>query len=426
MILEVKNIGKFSNAKIEIDGITVIAGPNNTGKSTIGKFLFCIFNAFYNLENKARNEKLEYCNKVIFDNVIYDKLSLSNRIKQMFVSDRNVLETLDFTEAEITERIENLAKNEFNIKVSKSEIKNAIQELYHIIKTPIEEYASNILQQVIKTEFKEQLINVQHRIGKAKLYLSNEIYEFEFKKNSTSVKKAFDGFTDVIYIDDPYIIDNGYEIHRKFHSVNAPYRFKAGTHQKNLQNQFYNISNISDNTYEMMSYNKKMDDIYSVLANAVDGDFKEYNDKMAFEEKGNSKPIYLPNLSTGLKTFVILKKLMDNMVIREKDLVILDEPEIHLHPGWQLILAEIIVLLQKELNLHVLINTHSPYFLNAIEVYSAKYNNKNRTKYYLSNIDKNRRYANLEDVTNDIEQIYYLLAKPMQELNKMSFEEGCK
>ena len=435
MFLEIKNIGKFNNAKIEIDGITVIAGPNNTGKSTIGKFLFCIFNAFYDLEKKSRNEKLEYCNKIILNNIFKHKLNFRYRIKQMYfsdLSDNNVLKTLDFTEEEITERIENFAKNEFNVKINKSEIKNVIQEIYHIIEAPIEEYASNVLHQVINTEFKEQLINVQHRIGKAKLSLSNEIYEFEFKKNSTSVKKAFDGFTDVIYIDDPYIIDNGYEKHRQFYSIDTPYsdyipyKFKAGTHQKNLQNQFYNISNISDNTYEMMSYNKKMDDIYSVLTNAVDGDFKEYNDKMAFEEKGNSKPIYLPNLSTGLKTFVILKKLMDNMVIREKDLVILDEPEIHLHPGWQLILAEIIVLLQKELNLHVLINTHSPYFLNAIEVYSAKYNNKNRTKYYLSNIDKNGRYANLENVTNDIEQIYYLLAKPMQELNKMSFEEGCK
>lgn len=419
MFLEIKNIGKFNNAKIEIDGITIIAGPNNTGKSTIGKFLFCIFNAFYDLENKARNEKLEYCNKVIFDNVIYDKLSLSNRIKQMFVSDRNVLETLDFTEAEITERIENLAKNEFNIKVSKSEIKNAIQELYHIIETPIEEYASNILQQVIKTEFKEQLINVKHRIGKAKLSLSNEIYEFEFKKNNTNVTKAFDGFTDVIYIDDPYIIDNGYEIHRKFHSVNAPYRFKAGTHQKNLQNQFYNISNISDNTYEMMSYNKKMDDIYSVLSNAVDGDFKEYNDKMAFEEKGNSKPIYLPNLSTGLKTFVILKKLMNNMVIREKDLVILDEPEIHLHPEWQLLLAEIIVLLQRELNLHILINTHSPYFLQAIEVYTAKYKLADRVKYYLTKLDEKSNYSVINDVTKNTGAIYDLLAYPLKKLYEM-------
>lgn len=419
MILEIKNIGKFNEAKIEIKGITVIAGPNNTGKSTIGKFLFCIFNAFYNLEKKAENEKLEYCNKFILENLFYNKLNFVNRIKRMFLFNGQILETLNFDEVQIIEQIENIAKKEFDLKVSKAEIKGVLKELSHIIEAPIEEYANNALQQVIKIEFKEQLININHRIGKAKLYLSNETYEFEFKRNNVSSKKAFYGFTDVIYIDDPYIIDNGYEIHRKFFNVNNTYRFKVGTHQRNLQNQFYNVSNISDNAYEIMSYNKKMSDIYSLLDNAVQGDFKEYNDKMAFEERGNNKPIYLPNLSTGLKTFVILKKLMDNMVIREKDLIILDEPEIHLHPEWQLILAEIIVLLQKELNLHILINTHSPYFLQAIEVYTAKYSIADKTKYYLSIKDEKTKYSVINDVTQNTGLIYDLLAYPMQNLYEM-------
>ena len=48
----------------------------------------------------------------------------------------------------------------------------------------------------------------------------------------------------------------------------------------------------------------------------------------------------------------------------------LDEPEIHLHPAWQVIFAELIVLIQKEFNMHILLNTHSPYFLNAIEIYA--------------------------------------------------------
>ena len=47
MIFEVKNIGKIRHADVKLDGITVIAGENNTGKSTIGKMLFCVFNSFY-------------------------------------------------------------------------------------------------------------------------------------------------------------------------------------------------------------------------------------------------------------------------------------------------------------------------------------------------------------------------------------------
>lgn len=53
--------------------------------------------------------------------------------------------------------------------------------------------------------------------------------------------------------------------------------------------------------------------------------------------------------------------------------LILDEPEIHLHPKWQLLLAETIVLIQKSFEMHILITTHSPYFMKAIKVYTEKY-----------------------------------------------------
>jgi len=50
--LSINNIGKLKNAKVEIKGITVIAGENDTGKSTVGKILFSVFNSFYKLNEK--------------------------------------------------------------------------------------------------------------------------------------------------------------------------------------------------------------------------------------------------------------------------------------------------------------------------------------------------------------------------------------
>ena len=42
MKITLKNIGKISNAEIGMNGITVIAGENNTGKSTVGKALYAM------------------------------------------------------------------------------------------------------------------------------------------------------------------------------------------------------------------------------------------------------------------------------------------------------------------------------------------------------------------------------------------------
>ena len=44
MKLKISNFAKVEEADIKIDGITVICGDNDTGKSTIGKILFSIFN----------------------------------------------------------------------------------------------------------------------------------------------------------------------------------------------------------------------------------------------------------------------------------------------------------------------------------------------------------------------------------------------
>lgn len=103
-----------------------------------------------------------------------------------------------------------------------------------------------------------------------------------------------------------------------------------------------------------------------------------------------------------------------NGTITQNGTIILDEPEIHLHPEWQLLFAELIVLIQKEFGIHVLLNTHSPYFLNAIEVYAEKYELAGRCKYYLATAEDDR--AVLEEVSGCTEKIYSKLARPLQVL----------
>lgn len=49
MKLHLKNIAKIKQADVIIDGITVIAGENDTGKSTVGKALFVVYHSFYDI-----------------------------------------------------------------------------------------------------------------------------------------------------------------------------------------------------------------------------------------------------------------------------------------------------------------------------------------------------------------------------------------
>ena len=71
MFLTLKNIGKIRKAEIELKGITVIAGENNTGKSTVGKALYCMFNSLYGLKNEIRQTR-----RLMLEYMIYDSFDM--------------------------------------------------------------------------------------------------------------------------------------------------------------------------------------------------------------------------------------------------------------------------------------------------------------------------------------------------------------
>ena len=68
----------------------------------------------------------------------------------------------------------------------------------------------------------------------------------------------------------------------------------------------------------------------------------------------------------------------------------------------------------SDLSVHILLNTHSPYFLRAIQVYSAKYEMADKCRYYLS--ENIGAQAIIIDVSDDVERIYARLSKPLQDL----------
>ena len=87
---------------------------------------------------------------------------------------------------------------------------------------------------------------------------------------------------------------------------------------------------------------------------------------------------------------------------------------------WRFIFAELIILIQKEFNLHILLSTHSPYFLKAIEVYSKAHKISDKCKYYLTkNVGDNKKLITIDDVSDKTYEIYRLLAEPYDYLHKL-------
>ena len=99
--------------------------------------------------------------------------------------------------------------------------------------------------------------------------------------------------------------------------------------------------------------------------------------------------------------------------MEENGIVILDEPEAHLHPEWMIKYAEIVVLLQKNLDINFLVSTHSSEFLSYLELYTRKHSVLEKCKYYLLQNDQTDETKSVVvDCSNDLEKIYKKLSRP--------------
>ena len=60
MKFTLKNVGLIKNSEIKLDGLTVITGHNNSGKTTVGKALYACIEGASNIETKYENYKNKY------------------------------------------------------------------------------------------------------------------------------------------------------------------------------------------------------------------------------------------------------------------------------------------------------------------------------------------------------------------------------
>lgn len=52
MEISLQNIGIVKNSQLTLNGLTVITGKNNSGKSTVGKALYSILDSVCNIQQK--------------------------------------------------------------------------------------------------------------------------------------------------------------------------------------------------------------------------------------------------------------------------------------------------------------------------------------------------------------------------------------
>ncbi len=473
MKFTLKNVGLIKNSEIKLDGLTVITGHNNSGKTTVGKALYACIEGASNIETKYENYKNKYMLqanrrfffilldideqlkkylrqkkfKEQFKEYLDEIKNLIKHIENMLTSvaqlKQKILDCINFLETNelihlLTSKDENLT---LTIKHTVSSLKeDIIKDIEKVNNYTLADFMKDNLNLMLRTEFSQQIQPVKNKnkslISEIKISVDNiDILNIGITNNNIINDKSaykYIKYNNTFLIDNPFIIDDLDKIYShkfKHNGLAQLYIENMASYDRqdlNNINKLHNdklkealiTDNYSKNIFEKGVNKGLYKNINNVINETIPGVIRLKKQKTGFEYVHEHYSLHLSNLATGTKLFAIMKTLIDKGAIDDNTILILDEPESHLHPEWQNIFAELLILLVKDVNCRILLTTHSPNFLLAIEAfmykhsivdkcnfYKTQFNNDNETVDYVLTNNTNEIYGDFVKFLSQVKQI---------------------
>jgi len=400
--LHTRKFRAVESADLIINGITVVAGENGCGKSTLSKLLYYLYKTISNydvlvskklrknLSNVARFLDIAQMelfrggvNRKLRNEFQEDFLVLRRNLSRKIIDDRQMREWLDFvdkislasslgktTENKRSERLLYIAED--IIKKMKIDNKDKNKSPFELVKIHIESLFKEgfgLMNSRSTKLFREELKNVFHDNKLPEVF---DVFEFgeeivSLDKNHLSIPYSIQS---AIYIDTPMVIGLTIEKDGYWNDLNKLLK------RKNI-NRFSQFSNIISD--EIMKGDASLDD--SILG---------INDFLF--KRADGSIFNLLDCATGIKSFSIIQLLLKNGSLTDKTLLIIDEPESHLHPQWIIEYARLIVLLNKHVGIKFFIASHNPDMVSAIRIIAEKEETLDKLNFYLAQKEKPYSY----------------------------------
>lgn len=419
MELNIENFAKIKTARIKLDGITAIAGLNDTGKSTVGKILYGMFSAIANIDKsvvlaKKRSIQQEL-NSLLHQNSLNSHGSISQsafRYTREFIDDlvvsENKTDALDAYLRNLEER-----QKEFEITYNEDLKTQITESIRKVLSIPDEKVAQSVVSLAFQKIFNERINNIDNPDADATvgLLVKNRPIELVFRDDSLeSMRREISLVNSATYIDNPFVLDRLNQL--------TIYENREAPWVRNLTNKLISLNEkkkneaLEDEALSRMIVSEGLQKVLDELNEIAPGFIVNTPIGYLYRRKKGETALSVNSLSTGLKAFAIIKSILLNQGLKERDVLVLDEPEVHLHPEWQLRYAEIIVLLQKTFNLTIVVTTHSSHFLEALDLYSKIHKTSDVCSYYFASCAQDSDLVSFENVTGQLEKIYSNLVQP--------------
>ncbi len=442
MDLQIRNFGAIENADVKFDGLTVIAGENDTGKSTVGKLVFAVIKAISRYEQDLEMSKEHTLNKLVKELYIELRKNIYNfdNIKSEFtpsvfvdnlisLANPGLFQNIDFEYSTIS----NFFDKKKNLIIDAPLIENSISSKDELIlqlkdiETELKrkDEKSEILKKALTKVFISEF-HLEFTTDGAKYKTtidSNEngskLFAIQAEKNNIISFDVYDevlSFDDVTFIDTPMVLQLHDSITRAKVSLNKDDNlgFFVPLHVKGLTEKIRRANKMVLEIKGIHSQTGVLGKIKKIIGgNWLFDEEKEY---FIFSKNGESpkKEFRSNNTASGIKSFGIIQLLLLAEILNNRSLLIIDEPETHLHPKWQVEYAKVICLLVKH-EIPVLLTSHSPYLIQALRHYSEEYGIERFTNYYLAERNDND-LVDIEHVNDDLNRVFIKLSQPLHEL----------
>lgn len=382
------NLGPIKSGEIELNNLTIFCGRNNQGKTYVSYALYGIIDTFSELVNDIfsedeinyliKNQKMQY-EKTIFIDRISNKIysNFEDRKKKILKRTFRVEEDL-FINTEINisiEEIRSLLINYENVNEMQANISNEVtinlkfedktvsiifygdvektsldnDDISHILDEFIRKYVSTILSifyipaeriglNVFRTQLNESKLDTLDamssliQFNNIKGNIKNDFRKETLKKvinvfseQSTSYPKPINDYLKYINAIDIYGTSDENE--------------SASFIREKILNGKFNINSTNNQTFFRLKYGNK-------------------------RYKKDLIPIQVT--SSSIKSLYGLDHLLDHIDKYKKNFILIDEPEMNLHPENQLQVAELLnKMIQSGLN--IIISTHSDFLLRKVQ-----------------------------------------------------------
>lgn len=405
---KISNYRAIKDANISIEGITVLAGENGTGKSTLSRWLYYIVKVLSGYEQMIDDDTMHTLDNIIARMEKAKQLFRENALDlpfdglHAFVRNHPVADDMVSKVKEFIVLFGEKIMATFEAGKDVDILTKRFSTLYGFEDKNFE--TPKVLVDAIINKLKNQVYDVISVSEKKKMGRSGELLHELFNKVVTD---ADAGRLNLEFTED------GVELLFKDH-FNPVLNLNRVIYYKTYELMDY-IDKPSDFHTYLETPADKMNDheklVYRVFRETLGGEMVLSNDDFIplkqFKFKRNDGVEFaLKQAATGLVSFSYLLRLLENGYLREGTLLIIDEPEAHLHPKWIVEYARMLVMLQKYLRVKMVLSTHNPDMIAAIDAIARKEDVANTTNFYFATPDNNNEYQYNYKKLDSIEDIF--------------------